>query len=60
MRESSFENFESLSPGKSPEGSESLTVEQAIANLQGQDQFAITQLGGWADSEFANRQRLMR
>ena len=38
MRESSFENFESLSPGKSPEGSESLTVEQAIANLQGQDQ----------------------
>lgn len=38
MPESSFENFESLSPGKSPEGSESLTVEQAIANLQGQDQ----------------------
>lgn len=38
MRESSFENFESLSPGQSPEGSESLTVEQAIANLQGQDQ----------------------
>lgn len=38
MRESSSDDFKSLSPGGSPEGSESLTVEQAIANLQGQDQ----------------------
>ena len=38
MRESSSDDFKSLSPDGSPEGSESLTVEQAIANLQGQDQ----------------------
>ena len=38
MRESSSDDFKSLSPGGSPEGSESLTVEQAIANLQGPDQ----------------------
>ncbi|HEY9613886.1 HEAT repeat domain-containing protein [Allocoleopsis sp.] len=37
MRESSFDDFQSLSSGGSPEGSESLTVEQALANLQGQD-----------------------
>jgi phycocyanobilin lyase alpha subunit len=38
MRESSSDDFKSLSPGESPESSESLTVDQAITNLQGQDQ----------------------
>ena len=37
MGESSFEEIEPLSPGESPESSESLTIEQAIANLKGQD-----------------------
>ncbi len=38
MRESSSDDFQSLSPGETPGGSESLTVEQAIANLNGPDQ----------------------
>jgi phycocyanobilin lyase alpha subunit len=37
MPESSFEDFESLSPTGESISSESLTVEQAIANLQGED-----------------------
>ena len=57
MRESSSDDFKSLSPDGSPEGSESLTVEQAIANLQGQDQglryYAAWWLGRFRVSESA-------
>ncbi len=38
MFESVSEDFESLSPAESAAGGESLTVEQAIANLQSQDE----------------------